>query len=102
MEKIYLVLIFGIIAGLIDITPMLIMKLPWNANLAAFLTWLIAAFFITTSNIELNSIVKGIIIPFLIVLPVLLIIEGGFKQRIPIVIMTLILGSLLGYFIGRI
>jgi len=35
MEKIYLVLIFGILAGLIDITPMLIMKLPWNANLSA-------------------------------------------------------------------
>ena len=102
MEKIYLVLIFGIIAGLIDIAPMLIMKLPWNANLAAFLTWVIAAFFIATSKIEVNSIIKGIMVPFLLVLPVLLIVDGGFKQRIPIIIMTLILGSLLGYFIGRI
>ncbi|OGC24753.1 hypothetical protein A3J90_06000 [candidate division WOR-1 bacterium RIFOXYC2_FULL_37_10] len=102
MEKIYLVLIFGIIAGLIDITPMLIMKLPWNANLAAFLTWVIAAFFIATSNIALNSIAKGVLVSFLLVLPVLPIINGGFTQRIPIIIMTLILGSLLGYFIGRI
>ena len=102
MNKIYLVLILGIIAGLIDITPMLMMRLPWNANSAAFLTWVIAAFFIATSTLAINSILKGIIISFLFVLPTLFIIEGGFDKRIPIIVMTLILGSLLGYFVGRI
>ncbi len=102
MDKIYLVLIFGIIAGLIDIAPMLMMKLPWNANFSAFLTWLIAAFFIATSNLAVAGIIKGLVVSFLLVLPVLFIIEGGFEKRIPIIVMTLILGSLLGYFIGKI
>ncbi len=105
MEKISKIkagIIFGIMAGGIDVIPMIFQKLTWDANLAAFSLWVIAGFMISTSNLKINSVLKGILISCLLLLPSAILI--GWKQPtslIPIFIMTLILGGLLGYFINR-
>jgi len=105
MEKISKIkagIIFGIIAGIIDVIPMIFQKLTWDANLSAFSLWVIAGFMISTSDLKINSVLKGILISFLILLPAAILI--GWKEPlslIPILIMTLILGGLLGYFINR-
>ena len=95
-------IIFGIIAGIIDVIPMIFQELTWDANIAAFSLWVIAGFMISTSNLKINGVLKGILISFLLLIPSAVII--GWHQPtslIPIFIMTLILGSLLGYFIDR-
>ena len=95
-------IIFGIIAGIIDVVPMIFQKLTWDANLSAFSLWVIVGFMISTSNLKINSVLKGIVISFLLLIPSAIII--GWHQpisSIPIFIMTLILGGLLGYFINR-
>ncbi|MBU0648059.1 hypothetical protein KJ855_02665 [Patescibacteria group bacterium] len=95
-------IIFGIIAGIIDVIPMIFQKMTWDANLSALSLWVVAGFMISTSNLKINSVFKGILISFLVLLPVAILI--GWKEPfslIPILIMTLILGGLLGYFIGR-
>lgn len=100
INKVTLGIVLGIIAGIIDVVPMVFQNLTWDANLSAFSLWVIAGFMIATSNLKLNGILKGILISFLILTPVAIII--GWQQPmslIPIGIMTLILGSLLGYFI---
>ena len=105
MEKISKIktgIIFGIIVGAIDVIPMIFQKLTWDANLSAFSLWVIAGFMISTSNLKIKGVFKGILISFLILLPVAILI--GWKEPttlIPIFIMTLILGGLLGYFINR-
>jgi CHASE2 domain-containing sensor protein len=102
INKTLIGIIFGIIAGIIDIIPMIFQKLSWDANLSAFSMWIIAGFIISTSNIKINSILKGILISFLLLTPAAILI--GWHQPIsliPIFLMTLILGSLLGYFINR-
>jgi len=105
MEKISKIkagIIFGIVAGIIDVIPMIFQKLTWDANLSAFSLWVIAGFMISTSNLKINSVLKGILISFLILLPAAILI--GWKEPtglIPIFVMTLILGGLLGYFINR-
>lgn len=102
MSKIKVGIIFGIIAGIIDVIPMIFQKLTWDANLSAFSLWVIAGFMISTSNLKINSVLKGILISFLVLLPAAILI--GWKEPtslIPIFIMTLILGGLLGYFINR-
>ncbi len=102
MKKTKLGILLGVVAGVIDVIPMIIQKLTWDANFSAFSFWIISGFFIATTNIKIKGIKKGILISFLILLPSLFLI--GWKQPvalIPIFIMTLILGSSLGYLIDK-
>ena len=81
---------------------MIIRNLTWDANLSALSLWIIAGFLISTTNLKMNSMLKGIIISFLVLIPSAFII--GWKEPfslLPISIMTLILGGLLGYLIDK-
>lgn len=102
LNKIKIGIIFGIIAGTIDVIPMIFQKLTWDANLSAFSMWVIVGFIIAISDLKIKGVLKGIIISFLLLTPSAIMI--GWSQPIsliPIFIMTLILGSLLGYFINK-
>ncbi|MFA6296476.1 MAG: hypothetical protein WC663_03920 [Patescibacteria group bacterium] len=102
MKKIQLGILLGIIAGIIDIIPMILQKLTWDANLSAFSFWIISGFFIASTNLKIKGIAKGIIISFIVLLPSAIMI--GWKEPfslLPIIIMTLILGALLGFFVER-
>jgi drug/metabolite transporter (DMT)-like permease len=102
MRTILIGITLGIIAGIIDVIPMIIKKLTWDANISAFSMWVVVGFLIATVNITLNPIIKGILIAFLVLIPTAILI--GWKEPkslIPIFIMTLILGGLLGFFINK-
>lgn len=102
MRKIFFGIVLGMLAGIIDVIPMIIQKLSWDANLSAFSMWVIAGFVISTSDIKIQGILKGIMISFLLLTPCAILI--GWKEPIsliPISIMTLILGSLLGFTISK-
>lgn len=102
MNKILLGLLLGCAAGVIDVLPMIMQKLPWSANLSAFFLWVVAGFMIATSSLQLPGVLKGLLISFMLILPVVFIVGSkNIKDLIPIVTMTLILGSLLGYFISK-
>ena len=93
---------FGIIAGILDVIPMLIQKLTWDANLSAFSMWVIAGFILSITDIKLKGILKGIIISFLLLIPSAILIAWQEPiSLIPITVMTLILGCLLGYFVDK-
>lgn len=77
-------------------------NLHGNANISAFVHWIIAGFFIATSNLDLRPVLKGLSISFLLLIPVGIL--AGWNNPVnvlPMAIMTLILGSLLGYFIEK-
>jgi len=102
LSKIQAGLILGVIAGIIDVIPMIAQGLTWDANLSAFSLWVIVGFFIATTNLKLNSIIKGILIAFLVLTPAAVLIAWSQPlSLIPIGIMTIILGAGLGYFIER-
>jgi threonine/homoserine efflux transporter RhtA len=93
---------FGAIAGIIDVIPMILQNLTWDANLSAFSMWVVNGFLIASSKLEMNSILKGVLISFTVILPVAILI--GWKEPaslIPISLMTGILSSVLGYSIER-
>jgi len=93
----------GIIAGLIDLIPMIIQDLPWNANLSAFSMWVIIGFLVSVTELKINEILKSILIAFLVLFPNLFII--GIQNPIsifPIAIMTLLLSSILGFVFWKI
>ena len=97
-RKILTGLLIGLAAGIIDVIPMIIQGLTWDANLAAFSMWIIIGFFLSVTNMKIKGVLKGLVISFLVLIPNLFII--GWKEPkslIPIFIMTIILGSLAGF-----
>lgn len=102
MSKILVGIMAGTVAGVLDLVPMLAQKLTWDANLSAFLLWVISGFLISTTNLKLPPVLKGVVISFLVLTPSAVLI--GWKEPVsllPISVMTLILGGLLGYVIGK-
>lgn len=92
-------LLLGGIAGIIDVVPMVIQHLTWDANLSAFSMWIVIGFFMAISQFSLKGMGKGLVVSFSILIPTLFII--GWKDPtslIPIITMTAILGSLIGLF----
>jgi len=94
--------LLGVLAGIIDIIPMIFQKLSWNANICAFAFWVVAVFIITTSSLIRKGPLKGLLISVFLLIPVGILV--GLKEPkilIPMGDMTLNLGSLLGYFIDK-
>jgi hypothetical protein len=101
-NNIFTGLLLGAAAGAIDVIPMLLQGLTWDANLSAFFLWVVSGFMLATSNLKLHPVLKGIVIPFICLLPSTFII--GWKEPfslLPIGIMTLVLGALLGFAYGK-
>lgn len=103
MKKIKVGLLLGIVAGVIDVIPMIMQNLKWDANISAFTMWIVVGFLTATIDLNINPIIKGVLTAFLVLLPTAILI--GWKEPvsvIPIVIMTTILGGLLGFSINKI
>ena len=99
-KKILLGLVLGLAAGIIDLVPMLLQKLSWDANLSALSLWLVSGVLTASVDWKINPAVKGIIISLMVLLPSAVLI--GAKEPlslVPITSMTLILGGALGHFI---
>ena len=102
MKKIKIGIILGIIAGIIDVIPMILQNLTWDANISAFSMWIVVGFLIASIDLKINPIIKGILIAFLVLSPSAILI--GWSEPftlIPIAIMTTILGGLLGFSIHK-
>ena len=92
-------ILLGAAAGVIDVIPMILQGLTWDANLSAFTMWIVVGFLVASVDFKINPILKGILVAFLVLLPTAVII--GWKEPfslIPIAVMTFILGGGLGVF----
>jgi hypothetical protein len=97
-NNIFVGLLLGAAAGVLDVIPMLLQGLTWDANLSAFFLWVVSGFMLATSSLKLHPILKGIVIPFICLLPSAFIIGWNNPfSFLPIGVMTLILGALLGF-----
>ncbi len=103
MNKYLTGLLAGTIAGIIDVIPMIIQGLTWDANLSAFSLWVICGFLISSSELKLKGWIKGLFISFLVIIPCAILI--GWKEPltlIPISLMTFLLGSASGWVIEKV
>jgi hypothetical protein len=105
MKEILLTLVVGIIAGIIDIAPMIKMKLDRYAISSAFIFYFVMPFVIF--NLQLLENVwwlKGGLITFVLAIPTIIIVSKADKKAaIPIGIMALVLGTgigIAGHFLG--
>ena len=98
MDTLLLSAIIGIIAGLIDIIPMLIKKLDKRASISAFLQYFFISIIII--NIDLPHIVwwlQGGLISVAFALPFVFIVSTQDKKAVPVILtMAAILGTLIG------
>lgn len=98
MIEILKALLLGIVAGVIDVIPMVIKKMDKTANLSAFFHWVVLGLIIPFVNWPVNPALKGFIIAELSAIPILFIIASKDKKAIiPITIMSAILGMLIGF-----
>jgi hypothetical protein len=105
MKALLLTLLVGCIAGIIDILPMIKMKLDKYAISSAFIFYFVMPFIIFNLNL-LNNLwwLKGGIVTLVLSLPTIIIISKEDKKSVlPISIMALVLGTgigVAGYFLG--
>lgn len=102
MKNIHRALIIGIVAGIIDVIPMILQGICWHANASAFVFWIGMGIIIPSINWNLKWWLKGFIVSELLSLPIIIIVaKTDIKSIIPIFVMTAILGSMVGYSSGK-
>ena len=100
MRKIIAGIVAGAIVGAIDVIPMIIQKLPWNANFSAFSMWVVTGFLVSTSSLKLPYILKSMLIALLL-LEICTPLIGWQTVLVPILPITIVLSILLGWMIGK-
>lgn len=102
-KRIVIGLMVGLMAGILDVIPMLIQKLTWDANLSALSLWIVVGFMLATSDLHLPAMIKGVVIAFFCLLPSMFIIGWNNPANlIPVFVMTGILGALVGFVFHKI
>jgi len=96
-NRILLSILIGVLVGILDVVPMVLQKLTWDANLSAFFFWVLVSVFTFNFDIKIKGILKGIIFSFILIIPSAILIGwNSLFALLPIFIMNIILGSILG------
>jgi hypothetical protein len=98
MRILFISMVIGIVAGAIDVLPMIIQKLDKRSILSAFLQYFFVS--IVIIGIDLPGVVwwlQGSIIALALATPILIIVSEKDKKAVPIIApMSIILGALIG------
>jgi len=98
MDKFIKALLLGTAAGIIDVIPMVLQGLSWQANLSALLHWVALGIIITFARLPLSHWLSGMVIAVLTGIPIaVLATETTPMAWFPILVASIVLGSLLGY-----
>ena len=102
MKKLLIVLFIGLIAGVLDLIPLFLVNAPLFNMLSVLAFWLVAAYIIAKTTILRNSILNGLVISILLMLPMALAVSAtNPKDFIPMMFMSLLLGPFVGFAIGK-
>ncbi len=98
MKEFLLTALVGLVAGVVDILPMIKMKLNKYAISSAFIFYFIMPFIIFNTNLfGMAWWLKGGVITLLLALPVIIIVSKEDKKSVPpMVVMSVVLGTLIG------
>ena len=103
MSKLIKFLITGVVIGIVDVIPMLLMKLTWDANISAFTMWVVISYLLYCNNQKFNQLIQSIVVAFLVLTPNAILIGWNNPiNLIPVIIMTLLLSILMGFITGKI
>ena len=92
----------GVIAGAVDVAPMIAMGLPWAADLSAFLHWVIVGVALTACDIGVRGVRKGLTLATALAVPTAVLVGAQDPASLlPMGIATIVLGGGLGYALDR-
>jgi hypothetical protein len=98
MRTLLISMIIGVVAGIVDILPMLLQKMDKRAVVSAFLQYFFVSIIIV--NIDLPRMpwwLQGGIISLALASPILVIVSGANRKAVPIIAaMSVVLGTLIG------
>ena len=97
MKTLLLSMIIGVVAGIIDILPMVIQKMDKRSIASAFLQYFFVSIIII--NCTIPGVVwwlQGGIIALALSIPIIIIVSGKDKKAVPIIAtMSIVLGTLI-------
>ena len=97
MNNFLIAILIGLVAGIIDVVPMIIQKLDNGSCLSAFVHYFALGLIIPFVNWNLAPWLSGICISFLTALPVMIIVyRKDRKAIIPMLIFSILLGAGIG------
>lgn len=90
-------MLVGLAAGIIDVVPMIIKKLPKSACISAFLQYFFAAIIILHINLPfLPWWAVGGVVSLIMAIPIVILIAEADKKSVPIILgNAIILGTLI-------
>lgn len=93
MTEILIALTIGVVAGIIDVIPMVIQKLDKSAIWSAFIHWVVLGLIIPFVAWDIQPWLKGLIIGELTAIPIMIIVFPKDKTAlIPMSIFSAVLG----------
>jgi hypothetical protein len=97
MKNIFIALIIGLSAAIIDVVPMIIQRIDKSACISAFIQWIVLGLIIPYVNWDMQPWLKGLLIAELTALPIMVLVFAQEpKSIVPIIIFSAILGSAVG------
>ena len=97
MKNIFIALIIGISAAIIDVVPMIIQRIDKSACISAAVQWIVLGLIIPYVNWDMQPWLKGLIIGVMTALPIIILVFAKEpKSIIPIIIFSAILGVAVG------
>jgi hypothetical protein len=105
MRGFFLSIFLGAGAGIIDVIPMVHKKMDKYSIMSAFIQWVVLGIVISYSNVfGLESWLNGLVVAVLLSLPIVILVMKNEQKSVPVIlIMSAVLGSLvglIGYHIG--
>ncbi len=97
MNNILICVFIGVLAGVIDVAPMIITKQDKTSNISAFIHYFALGFIIPYVSWDIASWLKGIIISLGTAIPfMVLVFPKDKKAIIPMLIFSIVLGAGIG------
>ncbi|MBP1638408.1 MAG: hypothetical protein H6Q18_1197 [Bacteroidetes bacterium] len=98
MNNFFIAFLIGLVAGLIDVIPMIIRKMDKSACLSAFVHYFALGLIIPFVKIGISPILTGICVSLLVALPVMILVYPQEKKAIiPMTIFAILLGAGIGW-----
>jgi hypothetical protein len=97
MKNALVILGVGLVAGVLDLIPLVMVQAPLLNMVSIVCFWLVAVFFMAKTTLFKNSLLNGLVVAVLLMLPVVLTVYPvNPNDFLPMLSMAVILGPLSG------
>lgn len=98
MNNIVIAVLIGVVAGIIDVIPMIFQKINKTSCISAFVHYLMLGIIIPFVAWDLPPVLKGIIISLMLTTAVIIIAYRNDKKvLVPMLVMSILLGAGIGW-----